>query len=231
MHPAEPRLHHGVLPARAGWELSDEAMPESLAHREAVDLLRALLERWARGRSVQVAANLAIRWDEAHRAIGVDPDVSVFSPPPPLDGDDLRSVRTWEPGHSAPLLAIEVVSTTNPNKDYLLAPDKYAASGTGELWIFDPLLAGQRSPGGPLRLQVWRRDEEGAFVRVYAGDGPAITPVLGAHLVVTDEGHKLRIADDAEGTKMWLTGEEAERAAKDEALARVAALEAALRTR
>ena len=37
---------------------------------------------------------------------------------------DLRSVRTWLPGHGPPRLAIEVVSETNPHKDYVIAPDK-----------------------------------------------------------------------------------------------------------
>lgn len=72
-----------------------------------------------------------------------------------------------------PRLAIEVVSTTNPTKDYVIAPDKYAASGTRELWIFDPLLAGPRSHGGPFPLQIWSRDDEGCFVRRHAGDAPA----------------------------------------------------------
>ena len=125
------------------------------------------------------------------------------------------------------MLAIEVVSTTNPNKDYVVAPDKYAASGTGELWIFDPLLAGPRAQGGPFRLQVWQRDDQGRLLRTYAGPGPATSRFLGAHLVVTDDGSNLRIADDAEGTRLWLTGEEAERARSEALLARIAALEAA----
>jgi hypothetical protein len=68
--------------------------------------------------------------------------------------------------------------------------------------------------------------------------------------VTVDGGRKLRLAEDASGTQLWLTGEEAERAAKEAeraakeaeraakeaeraakeaALARVAVLEAALR--
>lgn len=210
-----------VSARRSGWELSGENMPESVVHDEAVALLRALLSWWARGRSdVQVARNLAIRWDEAHPQIGVDPDVCVLSPVPP-EGRDLRSVRTWLPGHTPPRLAIEVVSETNPHKDYLVAPEKYASSGTGELWIFDPLLSGPTSHGGPFRIQVWERDASERLVRTYAGDGPAYSPYLGAHLVVVGEGILLRIAEDADATRFWPTAEEA-------ALARVAALEAEL---
>lgn len=213
-------------------------MPESVVHDEAVTLLRALLSAWAaRAGHAFVARNLAIRWDEAHPRVGVDPDVCVLSPPPP-ERSDLKSLRTWLPGHAPPLLAVEVVSESNPHKDYSIAPDKYAASGATELWIFDPLLAGPTTHGGPFRLQVWRRDDDGVLVRFYAGDGPARSPVLGAHLVVTEEGRKLRIAEDEEATRFWLTGEEAERtakqnerAAKEAALARVAELEAALAER
>ncbi len=133
------------------------------------------------------------------------------------------------------MLAIEVVSETNPHKDYVIAPDKYAASGTRELWVFDPLLAGPAAHGGPHRIQIWQRAESGDFTRVYAGEGPARSPVLDAYLVVTDEGRRLRIAEDEGATRFWLTAEEAERAekdreraAKDAALARVDELEALL---
>src|SRR5690606_26883126 len=104
--------------------------------------------------------NLAVRWDERHPAVGVDPDVCVLDPAPP-DADALTSVKTWESGHAPPSLAIEVVSDSNPRKDYVVAPDKYAASGIGELWIFDPLLCGPKAQGGPHRLQLWQRRASG----------------------------------------------------------------------
>jgi Uma2 family endonuclease len=235
-------VHYTVPRLRSGWELSEETMPESVVHDQAVELLKALLAAWAaRAGTAFVARNLAVRWEEAHPQIGVDPDVCVLSPPPP-DAANLRSIRTWLAGHSAPVIAIEVVSETNPHKDYAIAPDKYAASGTGEVWIFDPLLAGPSTQGGPFRLQIWHRGENGDLTRIHAGDGPARSPLLDAVLVVTDEGRKLRIAGDETATSFWLTAEEAERAGKDleraakeaeraakeAALARVAELEAAL---
>src|SRR5262249_44157071 len=116
----------------------------------------------------QVARNLAVRWDPEHWRVGVDPDVSLIAPATP-EGDQLESLLTWKSGHSAPKLAIEVVSS-NPNKDYVDAPSRYAASGTRELVVFDPGLRG-RGHGGPHRLQVWRRTTEG-FTRVDAGEGP-----------------------------------------------------------
>jgi Uma2 family endonuclease len=201
--------------ARGEWALGEDTMPESVVHDEAVALLRALLSWWARGQSnVQVARNLAIRWDQEHPQFGIDPDVCVLSPAPP-EGRDLRSVRTWIPGHHAPVLAIEVVSETNPRKDYEVAPEKYAASGTRELWIFDPLLCGPKTLGGPHRIQVWQRDEEDQLVQTYAGKGPARSTLLGAYLVVVSDGVSLRVAEDEAGTRFWLTSEEAERSAKE----------------
>jgi hypothetical protein len=230
---------------RPGWELTEETMPESVLHDEIVTLLRALLAAWAaRAGNTLVVRNLAIRWDENNPRIGVDPDVAVVSPSPP-DASDLRSIRTWLEGHEPPSLAIEVVSETNPHKDYALAPDKYAASATRELWIFDPLLAGPTSQGGPFRIQIWNRDSDGVFTRTYCGEGAAYSEALGAYAVAVDEGRKLRIAEDADATRFWLTAEEAERlekqseraqkdaerVQKEAALARVAELEALLKAR
>ncbi|MBX3224925.1 MAG: Uma2 family endonuclease [Labilithrix sp.] len=239
-------VQYDVARSRDGWEISEETIPESVLHDEAVELLKALLAAWAAraGGSARVVRNLAVRWDEANPRIGVDPDVCVLSPSPP-DAQDLRSVHTWLPEHAAPALAVEVVSETNPHKDYSLAPEKYAASAVGELWIFDPLRCGPRSHGGPFRIQVWSRTPDETFVRLYAGEGPAFSPTLGAWLVASDEGRKLRIAADEAATAFWLTSEESERAAKEteraakdteraakeQALARVAELEAELARR
>ncbi|MDF2691970.1 MAG: hypothetical protein K0S65_353 [Labilithrix sp.] len=237
---------HYAVPARRtdeAWELAEETMPESVLHDEAVELLRALLAFWARsaGTDTMVARNLAVRWDEANPRVGVDPDVCVLRPVPP-DARDLTSIRTWLPGHGAPLLAVEVVSESNPRKDYAIAPDKYAASGARELWVFDPTLAGPAAHGGPHPIQLWSRRPDGDFVRLYAGDGPVHSPLIDAWLVVVDEGRRLRIAEDEAATRFWMTSEEAERAAKEAeraakeaeraakeaALARVAELEALL---
>ncbi len=237
-------VRYRVPASHADWTLSEELMPESQTHDLVLDLLKALLLAWVAraGLSAQVARNLAVRWDEAHPKVGVDPDLCVIVPRAP-EGDDLESLRTWREGHTAPLLAIEVVSENNPRKDYVDAPDRYAASGTQELVVFDPKLAGPHAHGGPYRLQVWRRNEEEGFSRLYAGDGPAWSESLGAWLVAVDEGRRLRVADDEAMTSWWMTAEEAERAAKEAeraakeaeraakeaALARLAAMEEELR--
>jgi Uma2 family endonuclease len=237
--PERVTLRYDVPRASDDWTLSEEPVPESRSHDLTVDLLRALLAHWA-GRTQRdaiVGRNIAVRWERDRPQIGVDPDVYVVEPPPP-ERDALKSLRLWEPGHRAPLLAIEVVSASNSKKDYASAPEKYAASGVRELWIFDPQLVGPKAHGGPVRLQIWSRDETGSFARGYAGDGPAHSSAIGAWLFVVDEGARLRIADDAAGISWWTTAEEAERTAKEAertakeaALRRIAELEAELARR
>jgi Uma2 family endonuclease len=221
--------------SRVEWELEDDdTVPESSPHNLAVHLIYEIFVAWVErtGLDANVERNIAVRWDRARPKVGVDPDVAIFSPRTP-DRDDLQSVKTWVAGHTPPLLAIEVVSESNPVKDYGASPEKYAANGADELWVFDPKLVGPRAAGGPFRLQVWVRGDDGGFERIYAGAGPTRSPRLsrdGADvwIVTTQGGKRLRVADDREGGSLWPTGEERERAEKERALVRVAELEALL---
>jgi Uma2 family endonuclease len=239
--PRRIHLRYEVEPYPEDWFIEDdEKVPQSRPHHlrgnRLVDLFRGWKER--HGRDVQVGKELALRWDESTPRVGVDPDVYIVEPPPP-EGDDVMSLRTWETGHYPPLLAVEIVSKSRPDKDYKRAPLRYAASGTEELWIFDPELYGPKMPAslegppgpleGPFRLQVWRRDEEGAFNRVHAGEGPAWSSAVGGWVFVVDEGRSLALADDKAGTAWWKTPEERERAAKEEAQRHAERLAAKLR--
>jgi len=210
------------------WTLPEEPVPESRLHDLVIDHLKALLSAWAAraGREVMVARNLAIRWVRERPQIGVDPDLCLIEPPPP-EGDALRSLQLWQPGHCGPVLAVEVVSLTHPSKDYGSVQDRYAACGAGELWVFDPLLAGPRVNGGPFALQLWRRSGE-ELERIYAGPGPARSPAVDGWLLVTGAGKTLQICADPQGAQPWLTELEAERAQKEQALQRVRELEAQL---
>ncbi len=214
--PSSITVRYDVPPTREDWTLPQEPMPESQPHDIVLDLLKLLLLAWVRrsGLDAQVARNLAVRWDEKHPNVGVDPDLCVIAPSTP-EGDELSSLCLWNSGHRPPMLAVEVVSEGSPRKDYVSAPDRYAASGTEELWIFDPKLAGPRSHGGPFRIQLWRRGPDGEFTRAYAGEGPVRSPAVGGWLVAVDEGRRLRVAEDAALTSWWMTPEEAERAAKE----------------
>jgi hypothetical protein len=102
-----------------------------------------------------------------------------------------------------PRLCFEVVSENHPYKDYAEVPERYAAMGTRELVVFDPLLAGPVALGGPVPLQLWRRTDASTFERVYFGEGPAFSEELGAWL--KPDGLRLRFSDEREGTRPWPT--------------------------
>ncbi len=205
-----------VVPIADGderWTLEEQDMPETPLHQRIVDLLVMILSAWiARtGLHAMAGSNIALRWNKSRPSTGVDPDVYLVEPAPP-EGEGTTSLCLWKPGHHAPRVAVEVVSEATAEKDYRDGPARYAVSGTRELWVFDPLRVGPREDGGPWVLQVWRRVKGRQFKRVYAGDGPTFSREFGAWLVVTDGGARLRIADDAAGTRLWPTAaEEAER--------------------
>ena len=191
------------------WVLEDDVtMAEGSEHRLTCELLEEILRAWVErtARGATVYANLAVRWDEEHPTIGVDPDVCLVEPSPP--DPKIQSLCTWLEGHHPPRVAVEVVSPRTASKDYVDGPAKYAASGTREVWVFDPKRAGRGWMGGPWVLQLWRRSRAGAFRQAYAGDGPAYSKELGAWLAVTDDGTRLRIADDEAGERLWWTGKE-----------------------
>ena len=216
-------------PERPGrWLLDEDEMPETPLHDLILRLLCLVFEAWiARtGRDAHIARNLACRWDPTDGRVGVDPDVALIEPYAPSI-TTLGQLRLWEPGHVPPRLAFEVVSATTAEKDYLEVAPRYARLGTREVWVFDPALLGPSGTGGPFVLSGWRWN--GAEMeRIHAGEGPAFSGELGAWLVVTDAGQRLRIADDAAGRALWLTGEEEQARRAELAEAELATLRAEL---
>jgi Uma2 family endonuclease len=180
-------------------------------HDEAARYLVEVLRAWAARieDDVQIARNLAIRWIERAPNVGIDPDVCVLHPPPP-ERTEVDSLRLWMPGHQPPPLCFEVVSKNHPHKDYAEVHERYAAMGAHEVVVFDPLLAGPKLLGGPVSLQVWRRDPLGVLDRVYFGPGPARSEVLDAWLIV--DGKRLAIASNRAGEHRWHTEAEHQRA-------------------
>ena len=189
------------------WELPEGPVPESVPHDHAAEHLRRVLDAFAARspRSLFVARNLAVRWLEERPGVGIDPDVCVLEPAPP-NVEQLSSLCLWKPGHRAPTFALEVVSASHPYKDYAAIQDRYAALGALELCVFDPLLVGPASLGGPVALQLWRRDALGQLALVHFGSDAVFSEVLEAWLVPSDA--LLEVADDRAGKLRWLTGEE-----------------------
>jgi hypothetical protein len=189
------------------WYLADGfMMPIKKETQRREDVIQATFE-WhveSMKRDASILANVALRWDELHKGVGVDPDVMWVEPAlPPKEG----SVRTWRSGVSPPRVAVEIVSKETASKDYTYGLHKYGASGTRELWVFDPEGHGHTEDGkGPWVLQVWRHVKN-EFRCVYAGDGPCFSRELGAWIVIVDD--LLRVANDRAGRDLWLTYREA----------------------
>jgi Uma2 family endonuclease len=210
------------------WVIPEEPVPESTAHDAAVLRIFLLLQAWASARGdVRIARNLALRWLEEYPKAGVDPDVCVLAPAP-LDFDALTSLKLWEPNRKPPVFCVEVVSASHPYKDYAEVPERYAALGAFELLVFDPLALGPKALGGPVALQLWRRDTVGALERVAFGNEPVYSEALDAWLSL--DGTELAISDDRASTRRWLTAEERERAAREEAERRLRELESKLKS-
>jgi len=163
------------------WAVPEVPVPEATWHDQAIEYLRSVLLAWAARaeRNVLVARNLGIRWVESEPRCGFDPDLCVIEPPPAEV--DPSTLRLWEADHFPPWLAIEIVSPGHPYKDYVDTPDRCAASGVNELWVYDPVLAGPKRVGGPFALQIWTREGD-AMVQRHASNAPGYSPILGAWL-------------------------------------------------
>jgi hypothetical protein len=191
------------------WAIPEVPVPESQVHDQAIEYVRALLLAWAARceRQVEVLRNIGIRWVPSEPRAGFDPDLCLLDPAPQLE-EGLTSLRLWESGLAAPCLAIEVVSANHPYKDYVDTPERAAACGIGELWVYDPLLAGPKQHGGPFLLQVWQ-SQGSSLERVHAGSGPAYSQRLQAWLHPRASRRpteaRLVVSDDVEARAPWPT--------------------------
>ncbi|UQA61134.1 Uma2 family endonuclease [Polyangium aurulentum] len=196
----------------SAWYLTDEEdMGEGCEQGEIIRILLSCLGQLAAERgwqNVLIAGDNFFAWVKDEPLVRVSPDVYLLDepPPPPLP----KMWETWQPGHRPPRFAVEIVSD-DWKKDYEDNPPKYAQLGCRELVIFDPEAALKPDRKGTrVPLQVYRRDEDGAFVKVYRGDGPVYCEQIGAHLATRREGAtvRLRVARDGAGTSLVPTAEE-----------------------
>jgi hypothetical protein len=196
------------------WWIPEGTVPEARYHDKAANHLFELLSEFIgrTRRSAAVARNLAIRYLKTRPRIGIDPDLCVLDPIPP-DEPTLPSLCLWKPGHQRPPLCIEIVSQTHPNKDYASLHERYALMHAAEVVVFDPLRAGPKFLGGPVSLQLWRRNGVGLFERTAFGEEPAYCEYLDAWFIPRDQ--LLDIADDRAGQHRWQTSTERERAEKE----------------
>lgn len=216
----ELSLSYGVPRWNPAWAVPDVPVPEAPSHDAAIDYLKALLTAWAMRMEGdhRVFRNLGLRWVPEEPRSGFDPDLCLVAGASELP-DRARSLRLWLPGHSTPRLAIEVVSAGHPYKDYVDTPERAAAAGVPELWVYDPELLGPKARGGPFLLQIWESTQQG-FVRTHAGQGPAYSSQLSAWLhpnrYAGPGSARLRISSNAEAGSFWLTPLERETQRADE---------------
>lgn len=207
----------------SGWYLTDEDdMGEGIPQGEIAQVVQSSITTLAEERAwtnTYVTRDNFFAWVEKEPLVRVSPDVYLLDDPPPHPRPKMW--QTWLPGHKPPRWALEIVSD-DWKKDDNLNPRKYAQLGVRELVIFDPEVAGSSNArNGRAKLQVYRRDADGAFVRVYRGEGPAFSEELGAYLIVRtiDGGTFLRLARDAAGADLVPTTEERASTAEERAKA------------
>jgi Uma2 family endonuclease len=206
-----------------------EEMPETSVHMRLRTALFLILERELRGRAF-VGSDQFVYWDPTDPRACLAPDVLVR-----LGGplELLPSFKIWL--HGAPHLAIEVVSPIDARDRNLRAKlERYRRAAIGEVVIFDPDDAVE-----PVRL--WDFFDGDLVERDRSDPAAWRCDALGAYWKMTVDatlGPMLRVARHPEGTDLWLTPEESERAAKEAALsaqaaalARIAELEEKLRER
>ena len=177
-------------------------MPESSRHGLLCDLVRQILGH-ALGREHSIGKDNFVYFDATRprRCIAPDGFVKLNFP-----RDVFPTWRTWERG--APELCVEILSPSD-TKEKLSFPEKlrrYRAMGTRELVAFN---ADARAGS---RVRAWDRIEDDLVERVVEGETtPCLT--LGLHWVLAPGGEDLpvalRLAKDAGGQELLLTGEEA----------------------
>lgn len=187
-------------------------MPETGVHLDLRTSLY-LTVRYFVGARGAVGSEQFVYWDaeDPRRCLAPDLMVRMGAAPGPFP-----LWKTWERG--APHLAVEIVSPSDaPDLPWGDKLRRYRASGIAEVVRFDPV-----DRDRPLRL--WDRLEDDLVERVLVGQSAFFCDTLDLYWCVRPHpvlGLELRLARDATGKELVLSNEE-------EALKRVAELEAEL---
>jgi hypothetical protein len=197
----------------------EEEVPESKLHRLLMSRLWDSVEREF-GDQALISCDQFLYWDATDPKKCLAPDVAIRVG---AKNFVLDTWKTWELG--APHVGVEIVSDTDASEKVVETKlARYRQAGIGELVRFDPA-----EPADPLRL--WDLIDGDLVERDGSDPGFAVCDALGMYWCLHHEpllGLTLRLARDRAGTELLLTHAEAERAAKETALARVAELEAEL---
>ncbi|MEO7330310.1 MAG: Uma2 family endonuclease [Minicystis sp.] len=228
--PPRKRLH---LPDPTFYPTDDHVGEDSL-QTFILELLRPLVERWIalNKKPTFVGADQFIYYEQFAPTKVVAPDLYVL--PGIAPGRRIKSWKVWKTG-IVPSFALEVVSSTDVDKDYHEVPTRYAELGVDELIVFDPDHA---TTDDRVRWQRYRKLSRRGFVRVETTNADRMrSRVLGCYLRVVGEGDdaRLRLGTGVSGEELFPSeaeseraAKESERAAKESALVRIAELEAEL---
>jgi hypothetical protein len=179
----------------------EEEVPESALHLRLRTALFLILDRQLRGRAY-VGSDQFVYWDSTNPKLCLAPDAFVR-----LGGPDelLRSYQTWK--HGAPQVAVEIISETDGGpRELERRLERYRHCAVEELVYFDP-----RDRERPLRLWDWV--ESDLVERDLAAPNARYCDALGAYWCLHQDprlGVMLRPAEQADGSGLWPTPEEAE---------------------
>lgn len=202
---------------------SEAEVPESKLHLELRTLLYQFLV-YAFATESSIGCDQFVYFDAANPRACLSPDAFVRLGEP---DSKFKSWKVWERG--APQLAVEIVSASDAQEEpWDVKFGRYRQLGVAELVRFDPLAAERR-------LRIWDRIADELVEREL--EVPvAESNVLPGHwleIAHPEHGPSLRMSRDAEGTKLYPTEAEAQRAQAEiqraEAEAQRTEAEAALR--
>ncbi len=222
----KPLRHAYVRPPVPIFFPAEEKVPESALHLRLRTALFLILDRKLRGRAY-VGSDQFVYWDATDPKLCLAPDAFVRLGGP---AELLRSYQTWK--HGAPEVAVEIISDTDGGpRELERRLDRYRRCAVEELVYFDP--AAREQP-----LKLWDWVESDLVERDLSAPKALYCDALDAYWVLISDprlGTMLRLADHPDGSGLWPTPEEAEKAERirerEAAERRIAELEAELRRR
>jgi len=169
---------------------TEEKVGQDTLQMRILEILRPLLERWYElsGKPTFVGEDQFIYYERFHPEKVVAPDLYVL--PGVKPGRRIKSWKVWKTG-VVPTFALEVVSSSDPAKDYHDVIARYGELGVSELIVFDPDHDGADDR---VRWQRYRRLQRRGFVQVESSNADRIrSRVLGCFLRVVGDGDDARL--------------------------------------
>jgi Uma2 family endonuclease len=181
---------------------SEAEVPESKLHLELRTLLYQVLS-YAFAADSSIGCDQFVYFDASNPRACLSPDAFVRLGEP---DSKFKSWKVWERG--APQLAVEIVSASDAQEEpWDIKFARYRQLGVAELVRFDPLSEEQR-------LRIWDRVENDLIERHLATPiAPSkVLPGYWLERLHPEHGPSLRLSHDAEGSKLYPTEAEAQRA-------------------